>query len=118
MKKFLSLIMAAILTVGVYAVVPKKYNPLPTTEVAAAKNYAGAYKVSGYSRKTVNIKYKSGNTWYYGTTVYEYNSSSLGSVVELDSSGYRKVWIGSLGVYVYADMKPFVSSGVLKLYIH
>ncbi len=116
MKKILSLIMAVILTVGFYTVTPKKYNPLPTTDVAAAKNYAGAYKVMSQGR--IRVMYKSflGGKWIYGYGVYQFEPSQIGTVRTLDSEGWMKI-TSSQG-NIYYKMIPFIDQGILQLYYH
>ncbi|MBO7426825.1 MAG: hypothetical protein J6U23_14225 [Clostridiales bacterium] len=108
-KRVLSLVLAMLLTVGVYFALPSKVNPLPTPDVLAA-NYAGAYKCKKAGTvKTVNIVWNSNGTISIKRGTYYFYPSNIGQVFTLDDCGNY----GKSGV-ILINMQEAISNGYLE----
>lgn len=86
-KRILSVILVLVVFFGGYAVLPKKYNPLPSEDVCAA-GIAGSYRIKKYG--TVYAMY---TIWsdpdHFSVTkgTYTFESSTVGNIITLDDSG-------------------------------
>lgn len=107
-KRILSVILVLTVFFGGYALLPKKYNPLPTTNVCAAGVRAGAYKVKAKFTCTklvrVGCEITTEGEYTYITTKYKnkYRTFYPGETIVIDSFGYCDGYkVGELiGVYL------------------
>jgi len=86
-KRILSVIMVLIVFFGGYAALPKKYNPLPTTDVSAATFASGAYKVlAPFTAEKIDWQQELSSG--YTITSYVTKRYKCGDVISVKSNGY------------------------------
>ncbi len=108
-KRILSVILVLVVFFGGYAVLPKKYNPLPTENVCAA-GVAGAYRIKKYGVVDVKIiKWTSKNTFRVYNGTFEFQPSSVGNIISLDSAGN----VGTSGI-LQINMNTALKNGYLE----
>ena len=86
-KRILSVVLVLVVFFGGYAVLPKKYNPLPTESVYAASYASGGYKLLApvtLYKEVVIARLSSG----YTISELVPKRFSYGTIIGVNSSGY------------------------------
>lgn len=84
-KKILSVILVLVVFFGGYAVLPKKYNPLPVNDAFCATNYGGVYRVNRTFTICYTVIYRNMNGPYIVRLTKTYKR---GQIITLTTKGY------------------------------